>query len=232
MCGRYGRTSDREAVMDYFDIEEAPDFFPSYNVAPQTFQPVVRLDAEGGRELRLMRWGLVPFWAKEAKAGYATFNARAEEITGKPAFREAVKRRRCLVPADNFYEWQKLGPKEKQPFAIGLKNGEPCAFAGIWETWKHEEELLETFSVITTDANALMEPIHTRMPVILKPSDYARWLQPAEPSHLPVDLLRPYDAEAMRAWPVSARVGNVRNNDHALLDPMTSESSASGLNSK
>ncbi len=221
MCGRFARKSTQEVLADWFgvELEDMPWFAPTYNAAPQSVQPVVRLNRDSGqREFALLRWGLVPFWAKDAKLGYSTFNARAEEIAAKPAFREALKKRRCLVPADAFYEWQKLDPKTKRPYAIGLRSGEPYAFAGLWERWQPKEgEALETFTILTTDPNALMEPIHTRMPVILEPQDYSRWLDPADTAQPPIDLLRPFPAEKMCAWPVSDRVGNVRNNDAELL---------------
>jgi putative SOS response-associated peptidase YedK len=198
-------------------------FAPSYNVAPQTFQPVVRLNPDSGeRELTVMRWGLVPFWSKDGKAGFNTINAKAETVATSPLYREAMKRRRCLVPADWFYEWKKLDEKAKQPFAIGLENGALFAFAGLWETWKDKEtgKVLETYTIITTDPNELTEPIHNRMPVIVAPKDYERWMAPGEPSRLPVDLLRPYPADEMKAWKVSADVGNVRNNRPELAEPL------------
>jgi len=153
-----------------------PWFAPSYNVAPKSVQPVVRLNRDSGnREFALLRWGLVPFWARDAKFTYSTINARAEEAATKPAYREALKKRRCLVPANAFYEWQRLDAKKKQPYAIALKSGEPYAFAGLWERWQPKEGVaLETFTILTTDPNALMEPIHNRMPVILEPKDYDR----------------------------------------------------------
>jgi len=222
MCGRFARRSTQQVLADWFgvELEEMPWFAPSYNVAPQSFQPVVRLNRDSGkREFALQRWGLVPFWAKDAKLGYSTINARAEEAAGKPAFREALRKRRCLVPADAFYEWRRPDPRTKQPFAIALRSGEPCAFAGLWERWQPGEGLpLETFTILTTDPNAIMEPIHNRMPVILEPRDYSRWLSPGDPDRPPVDLLRPFPAEKMLVWPVSDRVGNVRNNDPQLLE--------------
>lgn len=222
MCGRFARKSTQEVLAEWLgvDLEEMPWFAPSYNVAPQTAQPVVRLNRDTGkREISLLRWGLVPFWARDAKIGYNTINARAEEAAARPAFREAMKKRRCLVPADAFYEWQRLDPRTKQPFAVALKSGKPFAFAGLWESWRPKAgEPLETFTILTTDANELMEPIHDRMPVILQPKDYDRWLDPGDPARPPVDLLRPYTAEPMLAWPVSQRVGNVRNNDAELLE--------------
>ena len=227
MCGRFARRSTQQVLADWFgvELEDMPWFAPSYNVAPQSVQPVVRLSRDSGnREFALLRWGLVPFWAKDAKFGYSTINARAEEAAAKPAYREALKKRRCLAPADAFYEWQrgdndKKGKKTKRPFAIALKSGEPYALAGLWEHWQPKEgAALETFTILTTDPNALMEPIHNRMPVILEPRDYSRWLDPGDPARPPVDLLRPFPAEKMVAWPVSDRVGNVRNNDPQLLE--------------
>ena len=134
-------------------------FAPSYNVAPQSLQPVVRFDSETGqRELTVMRWGLVPFWAKDSKIGYSTINAKSETVTTSPAFREAMKRRRCLVPAEWFYEWQKIDAKTKQPYAIGLRDGALFAFAGLWETWKDKtkDQVLETYTILTTDPNGLL----------------------------------------------------------------------------
>jgi putative SOS response-associated peptidase YedK len=225
MCGRFARKSTQEVLADWFgvELEDMPWFAPSYNVAPQSFQPVVRLDRDSGkRAISLLRWVLVPFWSKEAKIGYSTINARAEEAASKPALREALKKRRCLVPADLYYEWQRPDPKTKRPFAIALKSGEPRAFAGLWESWRPKDgDPLETFTILTTGPNEIMEPIHNRMPVILEPKDYDRWLDAGDPIRPPVDLLRPYAAERIKAWPVSDRVGNVRNNGPELLDVST-----------
>jgi putative SOS response-associated peptidase YedK len=222
MCGRFARKSTQEVLADWFgvELEDMPWFAPSYNAAPQSVQPVVRLNRDtGNREFAQLRWGLVPFWAKEAKFGYSTINARAEEAATKPAYREALKKRRCLVPADAFYEWRRIDQKTKHPFAFALRSGEPCAFAGLWERWQPKEgDPLETFTILTTDPNELMETVHNRMPVILQPRDYSRWLDPGDPVRPPVDLLRPFPAEKMAAWRVSDRVGNVRNNDPQLLE--------------
>jgi putative SOS response-associated peptidase YedK len=237
MCGRFARRSTQEVLADWFgvELEDLPWFAPTYNAAPQSTQPVLRLNRDTGqREFALLRWGLVPFWAKDAKFSYTTINARAEEAASKPAYREALKKRRCLVPVDAFYEWQSLpspvkGKKAKNPYAIALKSGEPCALAGLWERWQPKEGApLETFTILTTDPNELMEPFHNRMPVILERPDYQRWLdsgtptsgdpKSGNPAQPPVDLLRPYPAEKMAAWPVGDRVGNVRNNDPQLLE--------------
>jgi len=233
MCGRYGRRADKQRIAEWMQAHDTSVFDdsyfePSYNIAPQSMQPVVRLDGETGeRELTVMRWGLVPFWSKDGKAAFNTINAKAEIVTTSPAFREAMKKRRCLVPAGWFYEWSKIDAKTKQPYAIALKDGDLFAFAGLWETWKDKAtgRRLETYTVITTDPNELMQPtngppIHNRMPVILSPRDYERWLAPGEPSHLPVDLLRPYPAEGMKAWKVGPDVGSVRNNRPELVEPL------------
>ena len=228
MCGRYGRRADKQRIAEWMqthntNVFDDSYFAPSYNVAPQSLQPVVRLDSETGqRELTVMRWGLVPFWAKDAKIGYSAINAKSKTVTNSAAFREAIKRRRCLVPAEWFYEWQKIDAKTKQPYAISLRDDSMFAFAGLWETWKDKtkDQVLQTYTVLTTDPNELMEPIHNRMPVILAPKDYQRWLEPSEPTHLPTDLLRPYPAEEMKAWKVGSAVENVRNNTPELIVPI------------
>jgi putative SOS response-associated peptidase YedK len=228
MCGRYGRRADKQRIAEWMqthntDVFDDSYLAPSFNVAPQSLQPVVRLDSETGkRELTIMRWGLIPFFAKDAKIAYSTINARAETVATSPVFREPMKRRRCLVPATGFYEWQALDTKSKQPWAIELVEGNLFAFAGLWDRWKDKAtgQPLETYTIITTDPNELLEPIHNRMPVILSPQDYSRWLDPGEPSRLPIDLLRPYPAEEMRVWKVSAAVGNVRNNGPELRLPV------------
>jgi putative SOS response-associated peptidase YedK len=224
MCGRYVRRSDKQRIAEYFAVHgpSLPDFGPSWNVAPQTFQPVVRLNRDTGeRELVLMRWGLIPFWAKDPSIGLRTINAKAETITTAPAFREAIKYRRCLIPADAFYEWQKLDAKNKQPFAIAMKDGRPYAFAGLWEKWKDRKggtELL-TFTVITTDPNEVVQPMHDRMPVIIPERDYDRWPTYRIRKGYPLDLLRPFDADKMTAWKVDKAVGNVKNDRPELIQP-------------
>lgn len=230
MCGRYGRRADKQRIAEWMqtrntDVFDDSYLAPSYNVAPQSLQPVVRLDSETGqRELTIMRWGLIPFWSKDAKIGYSTINAKAETITTSPAYREAIKRRRCLVPADLFYEWKKIDAKTKQPYAFALRDDSLFVFAGLWDTWKDKAtgQAMDTYTVITTDPNELINglSIHDRMPVILHRRDYERWLAPAEPSHLPIDLLRPFPAEEMKAWKVGSAVGNVRNNNPELLLPV------------
>jgi putative SOS response-associated peptidase YedK len=225
MCGRYFRRSDKQQITEAFRLGLPTTFeiLPSFNVAPQSFQPVVRISGDTGeRELASMRWGLVPFWAKDSKVAFNTINARSETLGTSPAFREAFKRRRCLIPLDGFFEWQTLSPKEKQPFAVSLKSGLLFGVAGLWESWKDKStgKSLETYTIITTDPNPLMEPFHNRMPAIVKPDDYERWMAPADPARLPVDLLRPYPEEEMRAWKVARDVGNTRNDNPALIEPL------------
>ena len=168
---------------------------------------------------------MVPFFAKDSKIGYSTVNARAETVTTSPVFREAMKRRRCLVPATGFYEWQKLDKKAKQPWTIELADGDVFAFAGLWDRWKDRATggVLETYTIITTDPNDLVQPLHDRMPVILAPQDYDRWLDPGDPERPPIDLLRPFPAERMKAWKVSSAVGNTKNDSPNLRLPLNEE---------
>lgn len=223
MCGRYYSRATKQRIAEALKVGvPVPfDIVPSYNVAPQTFQPVVRLNSEGVPEMVMMRWGLIPFWAKDASIGKTTINAKAETVATKNAFREAFKKRRCLVPASGFYEWQKLSKSDKQAFAITVTGKDVIAFAGLWERWKDNTtgQPLETFSVITTDPNELMQPIHDRMPVIIAEKDYPRWLDTSDPTRPPLDLLRPFPAEKMEAWKVGKDVGNVRNNRPDLCEP-------------
>ncbi len=230
MCGRYTRFAATELIYKHFGIKtprpEPPtaDPPPSWNVAPQTMQPVIRLNPETGeREMVQMRWGLVPFFAESPVFNYATINARAETLLTKSTFREPFKRRRCLVPINSYFEWQMLDPKKKkkQPWAIGLKDEGPFALGGIWEKWVSPDKQveLESYSIITTEPNELLAPLHDRMPLIIAPRDYPRWLEPGDPQRPPVNLLRPFDADLMKIWRVKPDVGNVRNNRPDLIDP-------------
>lgn len=227
MCGRYYRRSDKQRIADAFKIgvPSSFDILPDYNVAPATQQPVIVEDRDtGAPALALMRWGLIPYWCADPKQlGLSTINAQAESLITKPIWREPFLRRRCLVPADGFYEWQKLGPKSKQPWAIALRSGEPFAFAGLWDRWKPRDgDPIDSFSIVTTEANELTAPLHSRMPVILSPRDYSRWLQPGDPERPPLDLLRPADAASMKVWTIGPAVGNVKNNSADLLAPAAS----------
>jgi putative SOS response-associated peptidase YedK len=224
MCGRYYRRSDKQQIAEAFRLGISPTFeiLPSYNVAPQTFQPIVRVNEDTGeRELACMRWGLVPYWSKDDKIAYSTINAKAETLATSPTFREAFKRRRCLIPLDGFYEWQALNARSKQAYAVSLKSSKLFAVAGLWDRWRDKVsgQALETFTLITTDPNELMEPFHNRMPVIVRAADYERWMAPADPERLPVDLLRPFPEEEMAAWKIGSAVGNVRNDSPDLIVP-------------
>jgi putative SOS response-associated peptidase YedK len=228
VCGRYYRRSDKQRIAEAFQLGELPEGFvlpPDFNVAPTTFQPVIRAGKEtGNRELVLMRWGMVPNYAKGLAQfkGFSTINAKAENLTTSGLWRVPFERRRCLIPADGFYEWKTLDAKTKQPYAFALRDGQPFAFGGVWDAWKDADGgWLQSFAIITTDPNELTARVHNRMPVIVKPTDYSRWLDRGSSEQPPVDLLRPYDAAAMEAHPVDPRVGNVRNNEPALCEALT-----------
>lgn len=246
MCGRYLRRSDKQRIAETFRVGKGlvDLVFPpwDYNVAPTSYQLVIRADRDT-RELALMRWGLVPYFAKDLKSfAYSTINARAESLSSSVVFSGPFERRRCLIPADGFYEWKKLATTSvdssekpetkkaavaKQPFVFTLGSGEPFAFAGLWDSWKDPVAgALESFTIITTTPNELTASVHNRMPVMLQPQDYDLWLQhlPAEKNTLPVPqleliaLLRPYPADKMEAREAHMDVGNVRNNHPGLMN--------------
>src|SRR5207302_9910885 len=225
MCGRARLSSDVSENKLVFSIppeRPTPNIPANWNAAPTEDLPVVRYDAkERQRSLDVMRWGLVPFWAKDIKVGFANINAKAEGIENKPAFREAFRQRRCLVPVDSFYEWKKVDGG-KQPYAIALKSRGLMALAGLWENWRSPAgERIRSFAIITTKPNELCAELHNRMPVVLKPEAWPAWLgeQPADVPQLKA-LLAPYPSDEMICWPVSARVGNVKNNDPSLIEPI------------
>lgn len=224
MCGRFTLTVDPALLIEQFELGSPPpaDLGPRYNIAP-TQSVAVIANEDGPRTLELFKWGLIPSWAKDAKIGNSLINARAETLAEKPAFRTALKRRRCLVLADGFYEWQKLEAR-KQPMYIQLKDGRPFAFAGLWETWRPgggDSPVLKTCTIITTEPNALMAGIHNRMPVILQPADYAAWLTPGElPAVEALALLHSYPADAMQARPVSTAVNSPARDEAALVQPV------------
>jgi len=231
MCGRYRLARNVYELMEFFGVEESDlNWEPHYNIAPTQQIVTVRQNAsEPRRELSLMRWGLVPFWAKDISIGVKAINAMSETVAEKPAFREAIRKRRCLIPADGFYEWQKLSAKEKQPYNFGLQDGSIFSFAGLWERWKDPSgSHLESCTVLTTSANALLQDVHDRMPGILTPEDYDSWLDPGttDPDRIK-DLLKPLDARLMRKYPVSTRVNSVKNDDPACADPITITPTAS-----
>ncbi len=222
MCGRFVLMTVGSALAEHFQVTEEPDLEPRYNIAPTQMVAIVRDEQDPARrELKLVKWGLIPFWAKDPKIASRLINARAESVADKPAFRAAFKSRRCLVPADGFYEWKKTG-KKKEPYLFGLANGKPFAFAGLWEHWKAPEgEIVESCTVITTDANDLLMPIHDRMPVILKPEDYDLWLDPKarSPEELKA-LFKPFAAAAMKGYKVSDKVNKADQEGADLVSPV------------
>lgn len=216
MCGRFVRSSSVETYAEIFGAESGCGLEPSYNIAPSQTVLAAR-SGNTGRELALLHWGLVPPWAKDKRMAYSTINARAESVAFKPAFRAAYRKRRCLIAADGFYEWKRL-PDSRQPYFIGLKSGEPFAFAGLWERWEKGDEVIESCTIIVTEANELLADVHARMPVILPAESYEAWLEPQrqEPENLNA-YLRPFPAALMQAFPVSLRVNSPRNDDEGLL---------------
>ena len=220
MCGRYNIITDAKALYDAYQVEAGlgEERLARYNVAPSTDQLVI-LNEGGQRVARIHRWGLIPHWAKDAGIGYKTINARGETVAVKPAFRAALRQRRCLVPASGFYEWKVLAGG-KQPYLIRLKSGALFSFAGLWESWAGPEGELRTFTIITTAPNALMARIHDRMPAIIPLAQYARWLDPAlrDPAEIQT-MIASYPAEELQAIPVSSKVSNVRNQSAELIEP-------------
>jgi putative SOS response-associated peptidase YedK len=209
MCGRYRLSRRGKGVAEEFAIEEDVEWSPRYNIAPTDQVPTVRQDAKKPvRHLTLMRWGLIPFWAKDQSIGVRTINGMSETAASKPAFRESMRSRRCLIPADGFYEWAKLGPKEKQPYNFGMADDSIFAFAGLWDRWRDPagKEIL-SFTILTTKPNSLVSAIHDRMPAILHRGDYDLWLDPGvkDPARV-IDLLSPFEAQRMKKYPVSNRV--------------------------
>jgi putative SOS response-associated peptidase YedK len=217
MCGRYASFLPAEATARLFRaLGPLPNVAANWNVAPTQDAMAVRRHPETGeRRLDLLRWGLVPHFTKDLKAARRPINARAETVATSGMFRGALAARRCLVPADAFYEWR-VSNGDKQPYAIARRDGQPMAFAGLWEGWRSPEgEVLRSFTIVTTTANAALRPLHERMPVVLEPADWPAWL--AEAPADPTALLRPAAEDVLHIWPVGRRVGNVRNNDAGLL---------------
>lgn len=223
MCGRFTLITPAEALAEQFQLFEIPSLAPRYNIAPtQPVAAVRRVPGDGQRELVLLRWGLVPFWAKDPGIGARMINARSETVAEKPAFRAAFRRRRCLVPADGFYEWRRL-ERGKQPFYVRLRDERPFAFAGLWEHWEGPDETaIDSCTLLTTEPNDLIRPVHSRMPVILAPKDYDLWLDPGvQKVELLQPLLRPYPSEGMLAYPISTWVNKPKNDSPRCIEPLT-----------
>ena len=224
MCGRITQKSNPKVLglgivtlVEPLYATQAP---PRFNGAPGQQHWVIRQHPETGqRHLDRLWWGLIPHWTKEAQPKLKPINATVERVASAPMFRAAFARRRCIVPVDSFFEWTKASARNpKRPYAIGMRDGAPFALAGIWESWRHPEsdDIVRTFCIVTTVANEMIADVHDRMPAILDPASYERWLSPVEPD--PRDLLVPYSAEPMAMWPVSLRVNNTANDDAAILE--------------
>ncbi len=215
MCGRFAFYSPTEATAALFGVSSVPEVKPRYNIAPTQSIAAVRVSAEETRELALLRWGLVPFWAKDPSIGNRMINARAETVAEKPSFRAAYRKRRCLILADGFYEWRKESDG-KTPYFISLASGDPFAFAGLWENWhaKESDESLQSAAIITTAANEFMSQLHHRMPVVLEKDAADRWLDGDEQVLSEVGESSP----VFRAWPVDRRVNNARNEGEELVE--------------
>jgi putative SOS response-associated peptidase YedK len=220
VCGRYTLTTLVGTLAEEFDVTgPLPEILPSYNVAPT--QEVAAVLVEGGeRRLEMLRWGLIPSWADDPQIGSRMINARSETAAEKPSFRKAFRKRRCLIPADGFYEWQKRN-NGKQPYYVRMKDGSPFAFAGLWETWGGDgKDEIRSCTILTTDPNELLAPIHNRMPVILYPENYELWLDPdVREVELLSSLLNPYPGDAMDAYPVSRRVNSPANDEPSCIEP-------------
>jgi putative SOS response-associated peptidase YedK len=220
MCGRYSQTRDMDKLRSLFGVRgPMPEFAPRWNIAPSMAAPVIRRHPETGeRHADLLSWGLVPGWTKSLAEARKPINARAETVGSSGMFKAAYARRRALVPADAFYEWRRSA-RGKQPYAIARVDGAATAFAGLWEGWRApNDDVLRSFAVITTEANALMAPIHDRMPVILEPGDWPFWLGEVEGD--PAPLMRPAADRILTAWPVSPKVNSVRNDGPELVKPV------------
>lgn len=224
MCGRYSSTNPLDVILEYFLIKDVrPEveegYRPSFNVAP-TQSVLVIGSRQGERAAAMHRWGLIPSWAKDPSIGSRLINARSETVAERPAYRGAFRRRRCLIPADGLYEWKRVG-KTKQPYRFTLRDASPFAFAGLWEEWRSPDNTpIRSCTILTTEPNELIEPVHNRMPVILSPTEYDTWLDPHTEIEELQSLLAPYPAEDMDAYPVSTLVNSPRNDDPSLIEPV------------
>lgn len=207
MCGRFTLRTPAAIVAQQFELPFVPELEPRFNIAPSQSIAAVRCDDSGQRELVFLRWGLVPSWADDPSIGYKMINARGETAASKPSFRQAFRSRRCLIPADGFYEWQKSG-RQKQAYHIALRSGELFAFAGLWERWQRNGDVLQTCTLLTTTANEDLKHIHDRMPVVLRPDAYAIWLDPNSRTEALTSLIKPLPPGLLRLQAVGGFVNN------------------------
>jgi putative SOS response-associated peptidase YedK len=224
MCGRYRRTTSQEELARRYHIPlpKELDLPISYNIAPSQKVLTIRLNPETGeRSLDPLQWGLVPYWSKDPKIAYKTINARVETVDTAPSYRQAFKKRRCLIPADGFYEWKRI-PGGKIPYSIGMEDDSPFVFAGLWEGWKNpaNDEWLHTCTIITGPPNDFVHTIHTRMPVILPEENHNPWLK----GEAGKEVLVPYPGTLMKAWPIDKRVNSPTNNDSRIILPIDPQS--------
>jgi putative SOS response-associated peptidase YedK len=231
MCGRYRLSRHKQIVEEYFAVPSGlEDWNPRYNIAPTQPVPVIRQHPkEPRRDLSLMRWGLIPSWARDSSGAARMINARAETAAALPAFRDALKQRRCLLPADGFYEW-KRSPAGKQPYCFEVNDGELFAFAGLWDRWRSPDgQWIKSCSILTTAPNTVTALVHDRMPVILTKEDYDLWLDPGITNPALVsELLKPCDPLRMRSYPVSSRVNQVQHDDADCAVPIVLQSPTQG----
>jgi len=223
MCGRYRLSRRKQIIEEHFDsVDWQDDWSPRYNIAPTQPVPVIRQHPkEPVRQISMMKWGLIPNWAQDASGAARTINARSETAAEKPAFRDPFRFRRCLIPADAFYEWKRTG-SAKQPYCFEVNEGELFAFAGLWDGWKDSSgNWIRTSSILTTTPNAVTASVHDRMPVILDPGSYDLWLDPGMQNAAVIsELLKPFDARLMRCYPISTRINHVANDDAECSRPV------------
>ena len=224
MCGRFTSLFSPEVLNNTFGVQAPPDISPRYNIAPTQQVWIIRGSATGGRHLSSARWGLVPHWAKDLSIGNRMINARCETVHEKPAFRQSIHTRRCIVPASGFFEWTTT-PTGKTPHYVTMRDGSPLAFAGIWESWKTSEgENIETCAILTTTANCLMAPIHDRMPVILHQTEFELWLERSVNNPLELQrLYQPYPAELLQEWEVSTVVNSPAHETPETIAPIQAQ---------
>ncbi len=223
MCGRYVIKSEAKALAEAFDCEIGVQLEPRYNVAPTQPVPIIRVRKDtGARRLSLVRWGLIPHWADDPTIGNRLINARSETIATKPAFRDAFRYRRCLIPADAFYEWKKINSRRKQPYAIHRADGKPFAFAGLWEHWQDADgNEMDTCTILTTEAHGPVAELHERMPVILDASAHTAWLDPRHQDRDALQaLLHRELAEPLAQYPVGLMVNSPRHDSPACMEPV------------